>query len=182
MSFVTGPEKRACVLTQSQQIQWPLDQDLLPGRRTGGKILRNPGTQGFLVQTLPGIGGQSLRLQQVCPCPGLGVERIFGHERVALEYMSKDKLRKLLQQCVQAIPCPQAVVVDVVNQGVETLNSCGAGRTEREAPNIDDVNVRHKFCRENSNRLFFLTEQYSRTRQLSIAFLFDEIRGFASVG
>ena len=31
MAFVTGPKKRTCVLTQSQQIQWPLDQDLLPG-------------------------------------------------------------------------------------------------------------------------------------------------------
>jgi len=38
---------------------------------------------------------------------------------------------------------PQAVVVEVVNQGVETLNSCGAGGTEREAPNINDVSVRH---------------------------------------
>src|SRR6266545_4282470 len=100
ISFVTGPKKRTCVLTQSQQIQWPFDQDLLPGRRTSRKILRNPGTQGFLVQALPGIGRQSLHLQQVCPCLGVGVDRTFGHERVALEYMRKDKLRKLLQQCV----------------------------------------------------------------------------------
>src|SRR5437870_484674 len=34
MSFVTRPKKHTCVLTQSQQIQWPLDQDLLPGGRT----------------------------------------------------------------------------------------------------------------------------------------------------
>ena len=143
MSFVTGPEKRTCVLTQRQQIQWPLDQDLLPGRRTSRNILRNPGTQGFLVQTLPGIGRQSLRQQQVCPCLGVGVERTFGHERVALEYMSKDKLRKLLQQRVQAILHPKAVVVNVVDQGVESLNRCGTGRAEREAPDIDDVSLRH---------------------------------------
>ena len=100
MSFVTRPKKRTCVLTQSQQIQWPLDQDLLPGGRTSRKILRNPGTQGFLVQMLPGFARQSLRLQQMCPCLRVSVERTFGHKRVALEYMSKDKLRKLLQQCV----------------------------------------------------------------------------------
>jgi hypothetical protein len=95
------------------------------------------------VQTLPGIGGQRLRPLQVCPRLGVGVERAVSHVRVAPEHVSKDKLRELAQQHVQAIHHPQAVVVEVLNQGVETLDRCGAGSTEREAPNIDTVSVRH---------------------------------------
>jgi hypothetical protein len=55
MSLVTGPEKRTSVLTQGQQVQRPLDEDLFPGRRASGKILRDPGAQCFLMQTLPPI-------------------------------------------------------------------------------------------------------------------------------
>jgi hypothetical protein len=47
--------------------------------------------------------------------------------------VSQHELRKLLQQRVQAILNAQAVVVEIVDHGVETLDGGRAGSTEREA-------------------------------------------------
>jgi len=123
VALVAGPEQRAGVLAQRQQVQGPLNQDLSPGRRAGHRILGNPGAQSLLVQALPPIGWQGFRLLQPCPRLGVGIERSLGHEGIALEHVGKDELRMLQQQRVQAIRHPQAIVIKVVDQGVEPLDS-----------------------------------------------------------
>lgn len=102
---------------------------LLPGCGGDRKVLIDPGTQGLLMQPLAAIGRQGRG--QIRPRLGFGgdVQGCLGHQRIALLDLGHGEGRMLRQERVEAIAHAQAVVVDVVNHGIETLSRLRIRRT-----------------------------------------------------